>query len=114
MPKRPGRKKAPAPSRDLAARVRELEDENRRLRGRLESGASTLPLGEIVEEINTLDLDRIGSVATKRIAALVGARLSSVFLYDYETEELVLAAHTHPGPLPERIALKAHRHSVMD
>jgi hypothetical protein len=27
---------------------------------------------------------------------------------------LVLAAHTHPRPLPERISLKAHRHSVMD
>lgn len=116
MPKRSASKKTPAPSRTPAARVRELEAENRRLREQLEARVSSpgLPLGDIAEEINTLDLDRIAAVATKRISALVGARLSSLFLYDYETEELVLASHTHSRPLPERIALKTHRHSVMD
>ena len=44
----------------------------------------------------------------------MGARLSSLFLYDYETQELVLASHNHPRPLPERISLKAHHRSVMD
>ena len=116
MPKRPVSKKTRPPPRNLASRVRELEEENRQLRDRLESHVSgrVLPLGEIAEEINTLDLDRIVGLATKRISALVRARLCSLFLYDYETQELVLASHTHPRPLPERIALKAHRHSVMD
>ncbi len=116
MPKRaPPRRKRP-PAGDLARQIRGLEEENRRLRARLEGlpAAPALPIGEITEEFNTLDLDRIAAVATKRIQALVGARLCSLFLYDYDTQELVLASHTHPRPLPERISLKAHRHSVMD
>ena len=112
MPKRPGPKKSARGSKDLAARVRDLEEENRRLRARLAD--SPLPVGTIVEEFTALDLDRIADTATKRIPALVGARLCSLFLFDYETQELVLAAHTHPRPLPERIALKTHRRSVMD
>jgi diguanylate cyclase (GGDEF)-like protein len=113
MPKRPAPGKSPRKSRDLAARLREVEEENRRLRARL-STPERLPLAEIVEEFNSLDLDRIAGAATRRIPSLVGARLSSLFLYDYESRELVLASHTHPRPLPERIALKAHRDSVMD
>lgn len=118
MPKRPGPKKAarPAASKDLSVRIRELEEENRRLRERLESHVAgrVLPLGDIAEEFNTLDLDKIAEVATKRIPALVGARLCSLFLYDYDNQELILTSHNHAKPLPERIALKAHRHSVMD
>jgi diguanylate cyclase (GGDEF)-like protein len=116
MPKRAAPKRPAAPSRELQARLRELEEENARLRARLEAvpASRVLPLGEIAEEFNTLDLDRICKVATQRISALVGARLGSLFLYDYDTQELVQAAHTHPRPLPERISLKAHRHSVMD
>ena len=112
MPKRPG-SRSPRGAKDLAARVRELEDENRRLRVRLESSEGQ-PLREIVEEFNSIDLDRVARAATIRIPALVGARLSSLFLYDYESQDLVLASHTHPRPLPERISLKAHRDSVMD
>jgi diguanylate cyclase (GGDEF)-like protein len=117
MPKRPPTKRQKTvPAEDLALRLQELEEENRRLRARLESHLSgrVLPLGDITEEFNTLDLDRIAQVAVKRIPALVGARLCSLFLYDYETRELVLTAHTHAHPLPERISLKAHRHSMMD
>jgi diguanylate cyclase (GGDEF)-like protein len=113
MPKRQGAPKSPRGTKDLAARVRELEAENRRLRARL-ANPERVPLGEIVEEFNSLDLDRIAGVATRRIPLLVGARLCSLFLYDYEAQDLVLAAHTHPRPLPERISLKAHRDSVMD
>jgi diguanylate cyclase (GGDEF)-like protein len=122
MPKRPAPKKPQTPKtprtppQDLEARLRELEEENQELRSRLENHLSgrVLPLGEIAEAFNTLDLDRIAEVATRRIPALVRARLSSLFLYDYETQELVLTSHTHARPLPERIALKSHRHSVMD
>lgn len=116
MPKRPPAKKSKARAPDLADRLREVEEENRQLRARLESHVSgrVLPLGDIAEEFNTLDLDRIADVATTRIPALVGARLCSLFLYDYETQELVLSSHTHPRPLPERISLNSHRRSVMD
>jgi len=93
MPKRPG-SRSPRGAKDLAARVRELEDENRRLRVRLESSEGQ-PLREIVEEFNTIDLDRVARAATIRIPALVGARLSSLFLYDYESQDLLLASHTH-------------------
>jgi diguanylate cyclase (GGDEF)-like protein len=118
MPKRPPPKKSKRPSKDkdLAERCRALEEENRQLRMRLERhlAGRVLPLGDIAAEFNTLDLDRIAEVATKRIPALVGARLASLFLYDYETQELVLTSHNHARPLPERISLKSHRHSVMD
>jgi len=98
MPKRPAaKKKGTPPASDLEERVRRLEE-----------------VVGIAEGFNILDLDRIGKVATTRIAALVGARLSSLFLYDYDTRDLVLAAHNHPRPLPERISLKAHARSVMD
>ena len=97
-------------------RLQELEEENRILRARLDAQLSgrVLPLGDIAEEFNTLDLDRIGKVAVKRIPELVGARICSLFLYDYETQELVLTAHTHPRPLPERISMTSHRRSMMD
>src|SRR6185503_16764565 len=104
---------SPRGTKTLAGRVRDLETENRRLRERLEN-PERVPLSDIVEEFNSLDLDRIAGVASRRIPLLVGARLCSLFLYDYESQHLVLASHTHPRPLPERIALKAHRHSVMD
>ncbi len=113
MPKRPGSRSSPRGTKNLAARVRELETENRRLRARLDN-PERVPLSDIVEEFNSLDLDRIAGVASRRIPLLVGARLCSLFLYDYESQELVLASHTHPRPLPERISLKAHRNSVMD
>jgi diguanylate cyclase (GGDEF)-like protein len=116
MPKQSPPKRPRGTRKDPAGRIRELEEENRRLRARLEGVplSHLLPLGEIAEEFNTLDLDKIAKVATRRISALVGARLCSLFLYDYETQDLALAAHTHPRPLPERISLKTHQHSVME
>ncbi len=116
MPKRSPPKRPAGTRKDPEARIRELEEENRRLRARLESVplSHLLPLGEIAEEFNTLDLDRISKIATQRISGLVGARLCSLFLYDYETQDLVLAAHTHKRPLPERISIKTHHHSVME
>jgi len=118
MPKRspPKRAAGTGKKKGLEARLRELEEENRLLRSRLEGipASRLLSLGEIAEEFSTLDLDRIAKVGTQRISGLVEARLSSLFLYEYETDDLVLAAHTHPRPLPERLSLKTHRHSVMD
>ena len=73
-----------------------------------------LPLRKIVEEFNTLDLERIASVATRRISALVGARLCSLYLYDYETRELVLSSRTHPRALPERVPSSPNPRTVMD
>jgi diguanylate cyclase (GGDEF)-like protein len=116
MAKRSPPKRPAGTGKDPEARILELEEENRRLRARLESVplSHLLPLGEIAEEFNTLDLEKIAKVATQRISALVGARLCSLFLYDYDTQDLVLAAHTHKRPLPERISLKTHHHSVME
>jgi len=116
MPKRQTPKRPAGRARTSEDRLRQLEEENRLLRSRLEGvpASRLLSLGEIVEEFSTLDLDRICKVATQRISGVVGARLCSLFLYDYDAQELVLASHTHARPLPERISLKAHRHSVMD
>ncbi len=116
MPKRAAPKRPAGRGKSREERLRQLEEENRVLRSRLEGipASRLLSLGEIVEEFSTLDLDRITKIAPQRIAGVVGARLSSLFFYDYETRDLVLASHTHPRPLPERISLRAHRNSVMD
>src|SRR5579859_5373205 len=55
MPKRSAPKRPAGVAKDLEARIRELEDENRRLRARLEGIPTSrlLPLGEIAEEFNT-------------------------------------------------------------
>jgi diguanylate cyclase (GGDEF)-like protein len=116
MPKRPAPGRKPPKSKALATRVRDLEAENDQLRARLSQHllGRVLPLAEIVEEFNTLDLEKLCAIATRRISLLVGARLCSLFLFDYGTQELMLTSHSHTRPLPERISLKSHRRSMMD
>ena len=111
-PPRP-RKSEPASPK---ARLRALGEENRALRERLSAlpPGRLLPLGDILQEFNTLDLDRVAAGAVARISALVGARLCSLFLYDYDAHELILSKHTHARPLPERVSLRLHPQSLMD
>ncbi len=108
----------------LRERARKLEEENRRLRatlsflegskGSLETlSERVVRINEITQEMSTLDLEKIGRTVTTRVPALVRARLASLYLYDYGTEELVLLTHNHPRPLTERVPLKHHRNTVM-
>ncbi len=70
-------------------------------------------IGQISQEFNTLDLDRIAQAATRRMSELLGAKASSLYLHDYATHELVLKANTHGYPLTEKISVRHARHTVM-
>jgi len=95
--KRPGRRTA----------GRNLEPELQALRRRLAA------IGEISQDFNTLDLDRIARAATGRMSELLGAKASSLYLHEYPTHELVLKSATHGYPLAEKISLPHARHTVM-
>lgn len=70
-------------------------------------------IGEISQDFNTLDLDRIARAATGRMSELLGAKSSSFYLHEYPGHELVLKASTHGYPLAEKISLPHARHTVM-
>ena len=126
MPEDPERHRTSpeGPEAGLAERVRQLEETIRELRARQEllrdirNRLSAVPdrivaINRIIGELNTLDLDRIAEVATRKIPPLIGAKYCSLFLYDYDTDELVLKAHNHPGDLTHRLSIRRHRNTVM-
>jgi diguanylate cyclase (GGDEF)-like protein len=122
------RKTAPKARNDLharlAARAKELEEENRRLRAGLaflegnQGGLETLSerilrISEITQELNTLDLERIGAVAVSRIPTLVRAASCSLYLYDYGENALQLLAASQKRTLSEQVSLKHPKQTVM-
>jgi len=125
--KEPARKSAPRrvkPAEGLDVRLRRIEEENRALRARLEflSGSQgsmeslssrVLRVNLLTQEFNTLDLDRIGESAVTKIPAVVRARLCSLYLYDYGSNELTLLSQNGPVPLPERVSVQERKTSVM-
>lgn len=64
-------------------------------------------------QINALDLDRILDLCIKEVPKIVGARLASVYLYDYERGELILKRHNHTRRINERIRLQDNPFSPM-
>ncbi|MFN3484102.1 MAG: diguanylate cyclase [Planctomycetota bacterium] len=118
--RRASRREAPPP--DLSAEILRLEEENRRLRARLALIESTrdgsvaeaiLRLHDLLREFNTLDLDRIGRVATRKTSEILQARRSSLYLFDYSTRELLLLAHTHSAPIADRAPVSRPARTVM-
>lgn len=109
---------------DLAERVRQLEEENRQLRRQhdllkdIRNRLGSVPerimmINRVGQELNSLDLAKIADVATQKIPELVGAKYSSLYLYDPSTDELVLRAHNHQVELTQRIPVKHHKGTVM-
>ncbi len=126
MPEESDPRKAPAGEEavDPAERVRRLEETIRQLRSRhdllkdIRNRLDAVPerilaINRISQEFSTLDLDRIAEAATRKIPPLVGAKYCSLFLYDYDTDELALKAHNHPADLTQRLSIRRHRHTVM-
>ncbi len=109
---------------EIAARLRILEEENRALRTdveRLEGNRRSLQrlsdrvlaIDAISQDLNSLDLDRITRVAVRQIPEVIGARTCSLFLYDYEKDELNLKSHTHPYELSASVPVSRHPNTVM-
>jgi diguanylate cyclase (GGDEF)-like protein len=102
-----------APRQDVAAprrRPATVDD----LRGRL--GGLNEKLNRLTRlsiEVNCLDLDRIAQVAVDKVSLMIRAKYCSLFLYDYQTNELALKRHNHPNEITQRIAIRHHTNTVM-
>ena len=70
-------------------------------------------INRLSQEMNILDLETIGQLAVSKIPALIGARYASMFLFEYDKNELVLQSHNHPETISERISVTQHRNTVM-
>jgi diguanylate cyclase (GGDEF)-like protein len=94
----------------LRENLRLLDD----LRQRMEHlSERAVAINYLSQELNTLDVDKITSVAIHKISDLIGARYASLFLYERATDELVLRSHNHPNELPGRVVIKEHRNTIM-
>lgn len=70
-------------------------------------------LSELAQDFGVLDIDRLAEAALTKIPELVKARRCSLWIYEYETHELLRAGPDPDKRLPERIALKLHPDSLM-
>lgn len=70
-------------------------------------------MNRVSHELNSLDLKQIAHVAVEKIPRILTARFCSLYLYDYQNDELVLHARNHPGELRERIPIRERPDSVM-
>lgn len=115
---------AESPLDAVRRRVAELEEENADIRRNADYLNDTrAKLGELAyrvsmittlsHQINTLDLNKIAEIAVERIPHLVNAKYCSFFLYDKESDELILQRHNHPCEITQRIAIKHHKDTVM-
>ena len=87
----------------LRDRVRRLEETLDRVR-RVQA---------VAETFQTLDLERLSAAAVKGVADLLRARRVSLYLLDYGSDELVLAAKTSRRAIAKRTSTSPARPTVM-
>lgn len=92
-----------ADEHDLRSRVRRLEAALDRFRR----------VHAIGESLNTLDLDRLADAAVRGVAGLLGARRTSLYLLDYGSDELVLAAKLSRRAIARRTSVSPARPTLM-
>src|SRR3989338_10895146 len=73
------------PVAELQNRIKELEESIKALQGSQFTlnimTEKMIMVNQISKELNTLDIDKIGETAVKRIAPLIGAKYASFFMY---------------------------------
>jgi diguanylate cyclase (GGDEF)-like protein len=94
----------------LSAMEDGLRDRVRRLEAELDRLRRVQALGETFQ---ILDLDRLSAAAVKGVAGLLRARRVSLYLLDYGSDELVLAAKTLRRALAKRTSTSPARPTVM-
>ncbi len=110
--------KSEEPSRD------ELISENNQLRENLtlleniraqlsRDSERLMKMNRIGHELNSLDLEQITTVAVQKIPQIVNARFCSLYLHDYQNDDLVLHASNHQRDLHERIPIRERSDSIM-
>lgn len=96
--------------KDLERDVLQLRDKTISL---YEQRERTNAVTRLSHQINALDLDRILDICIKEVPKIVGAKLASVYLYDYDRGELILKRHNHTRRINEHIRLQDQPFSPM-
>lgn len=113
----PARKAPPARLAPLRRRIASLRLKLRSVNElRHRSGALAEKLAQLTRlstELNTLDLDKLAKTAVDKMALLLRAKYCSLFLYNYQTNELILKRHNHPNEITQRIAIRHHTNTIM-
>ncbi len=65
------------------------------------------------KELNTIDIDEVVRIAVAKIPHLFSSRYCSLFLYEYETNSLVLKSHNHSEPIAEEVSLSKQSDTLM-
>jgi diguanylate cyclase (GGDEF)-like protein len=97
----------------VGAMQRNLERKDQQFNEIARLSSRSTAVAEIAREINTIDLADIVRIAVMRVPSLFGARYASVFIYDYETDELVLQRHNHPDAINERVNIRTEPFTIM-
>jgi diguanylate cyclase (GGDEF)-like protein len=111
-------------SGDAAGRLESLRKQADALRRRLRAAREfRIRLGALADkfahltrlstELNTLDLDRLAKTAVEKTSLLLRAKYCSLFLYNYQLNELTLKRHNHPNEIAPRIAIRHHTNTIM-
>lgn len=70
-------------------------------------------INRISQELNSLDMDKIAEIAVNKIPELLEAKYCSLFLYDYQNDELSLRSHNHPQEINQKVSIRSHKNTVM-
>lgn len=107
---KPSNEELTAENQHLRENLALLED----IRSQLSRDSERLMMmNRISHELNSLDLEQITKVAVEKIPQIVNARFCSLYLHDYQNDELVLHARNHPQDLHERVAIRERPDSIM-
>jgi len=95
---------------DLQGRIGFLEEQTHRVGSILKRSGM---LARMSEDMNSLDLDEIGTICVDKVPPLMEARYVSLYLYDYANHALVLKAHNHSRTIAAAVDLEKETDSLM-
>lgn len=70
-------------------------------------------IAPLVQQLNSLDIDRIAEVCIDDIPKLIGVKLASLFILDDSSDILHLAKNNHPHPINNIVSLNQNPPSLM-
>jgi len=70
-------------------------------------------IAKLSREINALEFERIVDVCVNKVPLLVNATYASLFLYDYDQDELILERHNHPEKFSRKVHLKVDHNTLL-
>ena len=70
-------------------------------------------IAPLVQQLNSLDIDRIADVCIDEIPKLIGVKLASLFILDDSSDILHLAKNNHPHLINNIVSLNQNPPSMM-